>query len=208
MSDHQELADNVRVVIGALSQSYPGWLSTQENDLDLCQRADWDRLFPNGNLRTILMEHVWEHLTQDEADSAARLCFEFLAPGGYVRCAVPDGLFPNTEYQRIVQVGGPGPADHAAASHHVVYNWATLTDVFASAGFSVRLLEWWDENGVFHEEHWSADDGFIYRSRRFDHRNQHGRLGFTSLILDAVKPIGGRAAAMNRIGSGEIVHGQ
>ena len=188
MNDRQELAGNDRVVIGASSQSYPGWLSTQEDDLDLRQRADWDRLFPEGNLRTILMEHVWEHLTRDEANRAARLCFDFLAPSGHVRCAVPDGLFPKAEYQRIVQIGGPGPADHPAASHRVLYTAPTLTEVFASAGFSVRLLEWWDETGVFHEEPWDAEDGFIYRSRRFDHRNRHGRLGFTSLILDAVRP--------------------
>ncbi|CAI8987667.1 Glutamine amidotransferase type-2 domain-containing protein [Bacillus sp. IT-79MI2] len=29
--------------------------------------------------------------------------------------------------------------------------------------------------------------GFIYRSKRFDHRNQDGKLGFVSLIVDAVK---------------------
>ena len=208
MSDDELPARYDRIVIGASSQSYPGWLRTQEDDLDLCQRADWNRLFPNGNLKTILMEHVWEHLTPDGARCAAHLCHDFLAPGGRVRCAVPDGLFPDAEYQRTVRVGGLGPNELPAAGHRVVYTATTLTEVFASAGFSVRPLEWWDEQGVFHQQPWNAEDGFIYRSSRFDHRNQHGRLGFTSLILDAIKPSACTATAGTSISSGEMVHGQ
>jgi len=167
---------------------YAGWLPTQQEELDLRDPADWARMFPDGGLRAILMEHVFEHLDADEAIVAARNCFAALAPGGYVRLAVPDGFFPNAAYQQLVQVGGPGPADHPAASHRVVYTCETLPPVFANAGFAVRLLEWWDRDGVFHAEPWDERDGFIYRSARFDHRNQDGTLGFTSLIVDAVKP--------------------
>ncbi|HEV2073500.1 MAG TPA: hypothetical protein VGR29_07640 [Thermomicrobiales bacterium] len=35
---------------------------------------------------------------------------------------------------------------------------------------------------------WDEREGFVYRSARFDHRNRDGRYGFTSLIIDAVKP--------------------
>ena len=72
---------------------------------------------------------------------------------------------------RIVQVGGPGPADHPAASHKVVYTLNALSDVFASAGFKVVPLEWCDDDGRFHATDWDERDGFIYRSARFDHRN-------------------------------------
>lgn len=180
--------DPIRLIIGASSQSYAGWIQTQQTDLDLVRRADWERFALPGGVQAVLMEHVWEHLAPDDAIGAAANCFEFLAPGGYVRCAVPDGLFPNLDYQRIVQVGGPGPADHPAASHKVVYDFRTLAPVFEAAGFEVRLLEWWDDAGVFHTRPWNERDGFIYRSARFDHRNQNGALGFTSLIVDAVKP--------------------
>jgi len=63
-----------------------------------------------------------------------------------------------------------------------------LSRVFVQAGFDVRLLEWWDEHGKFHAEPWHERDGFVYRSLRFDQRNENGSLVFTSLILDAVKP--------------------
>jgi predicted SAM-dependent methyltransferase len=60
--------------------------------------------------------------------------------------------------------------------------------MFESAGFEVQLLEYCDENGEFHYNYWDEAKGFIYRSKRFDHRNQNGQLGFVSLILDAIKP--------------------
>lgn len=111
-----------------------------------------------------------------------------LTTGGFFRCAVPDELFPDAKYQRTVQVGGPGPADHPAASHKVVYDYRTLPEVFVVVGFEVRLQEWWDEEGDFHAETWDEREGFIYRSARFDHRNCGDRYGFTSLIVDAIKP--------------------
>ncbi|MEK5032455.1 hypothetical protein MKY96_13470 [Paenibacillus sp. FSL R7-0302] len=47
------------------------------------------------------------------------------------------------------------------------------------------------ELNLLNEEEWAnrfkKSGGFIYRSRRFDHRNTEGRLGFVSLIVDAVK---------------------
>jgi predicted SAM-dependent methyltransferase len=60
--------------------------------------------------------------------------------------------------------------------------------VYQHAGFDAKLNEWCDESGGFHTIDWDKRDGFIYRSSRFDHRNQDGQLGFVSLIIDAVKP--------------------
>lgn len=60
--------------------------------------------------------------------------------------------------------------------------------MFEEAGFEVQILEYCDEDGQFHYEPWDEQDGYIYRSRRFDHRNENGQLGFVSLIVDAIKP--------------------
>ncbi|MGF2717026.1 class I SAM-dependent methyltransferase, partial [Bacillus cereus] len=59
--------------------------------------------------------------------------------------------------------------------------------MFEVAGFQVKLLEYCDENGEFQYNDWNEQGGFIYRSKRFDYRNQDGKLGFASLIVDAVK---------------------
>lgn len=177
----------MKMIVGASSQSYPGWISTQEDELNLLNGSNWDKLFANKKIDAILAEHVWEHLSFQEGVEAAGNCYDFLKPGGYIRCAVPDGFFRNEGYQNLVQVGGPGPKDHPAASHKIVHNYKTLTKMFEKAGFHVQLLEYCDEKGSFHFHEWNPERGMIYRSCRFDHRNKDGELGFVSLIVDAFK---------------------
>lgn len=109
----------------------------------------------------------------------------------YIRCAVPDGFFPDEDYQTGVQVGGPGPKNHPAVSHKIVHNYKTISSMFEKAGFNVSLLEYCDEKGEFHYNEWDENQGFIYRSKRFDHRNKDGNLGFVSLIVDVIKPLEG-----------------
>lgn len=183
----EEITEPIKIIVGASSQSYPGWIQTQEDELNLLSRSDWESSFKSRKIRTILAEHVWEHLTYEEGIEAARICYEFLEPQGYIRCAVPDAFFQNEWYQNIVKIGGPGPTDHPAASHKIVHNYRTLTSMFEEAGFKVKLLEYCDESGEFHFNDWNPEDGFIYRSFRFDHRNKNNELGFVSLIVDALK---------------------
>ncbi|CAG7639235.1 class I SAM-dependent methyltransferase [Paenibacillus allorhizosphaerae] len=183
----------LKVVIGAGSFAktnplFTDWLLTEEEQLNLLKRTDWKEKFDPNSIAAILAEHVWEHLTLNEGMEAAQICYEFLKPGGYVRCAVPDGYFPNDEYQHMVQIGGPGPTDHPAAGHKMVHNYKTISTMFIAAGFEVNLLEYCDENGMFRCREWDETQGFIYRSKRFDHRNKGGQLGFVSLIIDATKP--------------------
>lgn len=177
----------LRIIIGAGEQKWVGWVPTHQDQLDLLKPEDWALRFQTRLADAFLCEHVWEHLTEAEGRNAACLCYRYLKPGGYLRCAVPDAYFPNSEYQHIVQVGGPGPKDHPAADHKMVYDYKLLSDVFEVAGFKVDLLEYCDEKGRFHYNQWSPEDGPIYRSLRSDHRNANGQLGFVSLIIDAHK---------------------
>ncbi|WP_127585400.1 class I SAM-dependent methyltransferase [Paenibacillus koleovorans] len=179
----------MKVVLGAGRTKYEGWLSTQEEELNLLASEDWNRLFTEESIDALLAEHVWEHLTYEEGGVAANHCFQFLKPGGYIRCAVPDKNFRNEWYQQMVQIGGPGPADHPAASHKIVYDAKTFVQVFAKAGFEVSLLEYCDEDGDFHYTHWNEADGRIGRSFRFDTRNSKESLGMVSIIVDAKKPL-------------------
>jgi predicted SAM-dependent methyltransferase len=183
----------LRIIIGAGEQRWDGWIATHREQLDLLRRDEWVANFGARRIDALLCEHVWEHLTEQQGRLAAAICFEFLKPGGYLRCAVPDANFPDPEYQRTVRVGGPGPATHPAADHKIVYDYRRFTALFADAGFAVELLEYCDEHGRFHFTYWDPADGPIYRSLRTDHRNQHGKLGMVSLILDARKPSAARA---------------
>lgn len=177
----------MKVVIGAEKTCFDGWICTQESELDVLSRADFERLFADEKPCAFLAEHVWEHMTLDEGIAAAKNCYDFLAVGGYIRVAVPDKNFRNEQYQNLVKVGGNGDPNHPAFSHKIVYDYKTLCRVFERAGFAVELLEYCDENGVFHYKYWNEADGKIGRSLRFDTRNTPENLGMVSIIIDAKK---------------------
>ncbi len=174
-----------RIVVGSSGVFPPGWIPTEIEFLNLLQRQDWQRFFSPGRLDAILAEHVWEHLTPADGAFAAKTCFDYLRPGGRLRLAVPDGFNPSPEYREWVRPGGSGAG---ADDHKVLYTHESITALLTGAGFKVELLEYYDAVGNFHFIDWNPADGMIHRSRRFDERNRDGRLGYTSLIVDASKP--------------------
>lgn len=176
---------SVKVVIGAGGKYDEGWIPTNIEYLNLLKEKDWKKYFKRGTIDALLAEHVWEHLTPEQGALAAKNCFEYLKSGGYLRVAVPDGLHPAPEYIEWVRIGGKGPGAH---DHKVLYTHETFGDLFESVGFKVNLLEYHDASGKFHFNDWDTKGGTITRSIRFDRRNQNGKLGYTSVILDAVKP--------------------
>lgn len=177
---------SLKLVIGASDVYDQGWINTDVEYLNLLVPEHWETYFHKNSIDAILAEHVWEHLTLDNAVVAAKYCFEYLKPGGYLRVAVPDGYHPNPDYIESVRPGGSGPG---AENHHVLYTYKTLPEVFTQAGFRVVLLEYFDADSQFHSVDWNPKDGKIYRSKRFEERNQNGELNYTSVILDAYKDV-------------------
>lgn len=189
MNSSNRKSDEIKLVIGAGEyNNNPGWIHTQEEELNVLDESAWQNRFDVHSINAILAEHVWEHLTYEEGVAAVKLCRTYLKPLGYIRCAVPDGYFSDESYQQMVQVGGPGPKDHPAASHQIVHTYQSIIRLFETAGYEVKLLEYCDENGEFHQEDWDGDDGVIFRSKKYDPRNQGDELVFPSLIIDAIKP--------------------
>ena len=178
----------LKVIIGAGQQRWEGWVATQRDELDLADADSWARFFGERRADALLCEHVLEHLTPEDAKRAARNAFAYLKPGGFIRVAVPDRHFPDEAYQKIVRVGGPGPADHPAADHKVVFGYRELAEIFAQAGFSVDLLEYHDEEGRFHGNEWEPEDAPVFRSSKLDPRNRGGTMAFPSIIIDAIRP--------------------
>lgn len=202
-----------RVVIGAWSRFDEGWIPTQRDFLDLTKPEDWQRFFQPNSVEAMLAEHVWEHLTPAEGLAAARTCYRYLKPSGYLRVAVPDGLHPDPDYIETVKAGASEPEsgessgaqsstaelDGNAANHKALYTHRSLKELFEAAGFRVTLYEYFDEAGQFHSEEWNRELGTIWRSKRFDPRNKNGKLtsvypgtlgdylSYSSIILDAVK---------------------
>ena len=179
-----------KIVVGSAERADAGWIPTEQEYLDLLVPADWQRYFKPGSIDAILAEHVWEHLTAEQGRTAAQTCYRYLKPGGYLRIAVPDGFNPDPQYQSWVCVGGASPGQ-IENGHQVLYTYLTLMEMLETAGFQVELYEYYDQGGAFHCVDFDVGKGKIWRSRRFDRRNQNGALGFASIVLDAIRPSNG-----------------
>lgn len=177
----------VKVVIGAGQTAFDGWIATQEDELNLLDETTFSNMFGEASVDCFLAEHIFEHLSYEQGTQAAATIYKYLKPGGQIRVAVPDANFKNAWYHNMCKPGGPGPLDHPAFTHQVFYDYRRLQQVFSRAGFVCKLLEWCDENGEFHFVYYDLDKGKIGRSLRFDTRNQDGKLGMVSLVMDAVK---------------------
>lgn len=176
--------EELKVVIGS-GQRYTGkWIPSEAHFLDLLKPKTWLKYFQEGQIDALLAEHVWEHLTPEQGKIAANTCNLFLKKDGRLRVAVPDGFHPNKEYIDYVKVGGHG---YGSDDHKVLYNYKSFGLLFSESGFKIETLEYFDEDGQFHSKNWTNEDGYIYRSIRYDDRNQDGNPNYTSLIIDAIK---------------------
>ena len=161
------------------------WFNTDKTTLDITQLNEWKRYLKFLKTDNVFAEHVWEHLTPEQADASNKNIYQCLKSGGRFRVAVPDGFNPDAAYINHVKVGGIGPG---ADDHKILYNYKTMKASLEKIGFKVELLEYWDEHGKFHYTDWDLEHGKVLRSRRFDKRNENGELKYTSLIIDAIKP--------------------
>ena len=167
------------------SPEYQEWVCIDKEILDITNEQNWlNFVGGKSTLDNILAEHVWEHLTDEDTQLANKNCFEFLKPGGRLRIAVPDGYNPDKEYVERVKPGGSGLGSE---DHKVLYNFEIMQERLSKAGFHVELVEYWKKDGEFVANEWDAKEGFIKRSKKFDPRNQSGKLNYTSLIVDAIK---------------------
>ena len=168
---------------GGTNKDY-SWYATDMENLDITKEIDWRKLLFICRLDNIMAEHVWEHLTDADMELANKNCFKYLKKHGVLRLAVPDGYHPDKEYIEYVKPGGTGAG---ADDHKILLNYNIMKERLEKAGFAVKLLEYWDEQGNFHFTDWTDEGGHIIRSKRYDLRNKNGILNYTSLIVDAVK---------------------
>lgn len=180
-----------KVVIGSGGVYQKGWIPTNMETIRITVEKDWAKYFKEGSIDIVLAEHVWEHLTEKESENSARIIHKYLKKGGCFRIAVPDGYHPNPNYIKGVDVSKDPKKLLLPESHKVLYNYKTLSSVFENAGFKVKLLEYFDENGDFQFNEWNAEEGMIYRSLRYKNLRKDvsifGMQDYTSLILDVTK---------------------
>lgn len=176
--------ESINLVVGASGVFDSNWIPSDINYLNILNKSDWQSYFELESIDGILSEHVWEHLTIEEGEEAARNCYSYLKTNAYIRVAVPDGYHPDKDYIDNVKIGGSGAG---ADDHKVLYTYKSLSTVFEKAGFKVEYLEYYDEYGVFHKKYWDRNKGMIHRSADNDKRNKQDKYQYTSIIIDAKK---------------------
>ncbi|WP_336883644.1 SAM-dependent methyltransferase [Priestia koreensis] len=170
----------------------PSWIHTQTEEPNLLDANTWRTTFDKNSIKAILAEHVKMNLTYEEGIKAAKLCFPYLQPFGYIRCSVPDGYCPDPSYQHTLQTQHFNSQSHTADHYKTLHNYHTLTRMFERAGYEVHLLKYFDEDGVLHQNEWTDTEGVTFCPKKNDRSYARGRIVFPSLIVSAVKPRGNK----------------
>jgi len=176
--------NKINLIIGSGGTSYKNWIKSNIETINLLEKKSFDLFFKLDSIDTILCEHVFEHLTYEQGKIAVGNIYLYLKKGGFARLAVPDGNHPSQDYIKWVRPGGAGDG---ASDHKILYNYKSFSEIFINQGFKVKILEYYDENGIFHHQQWNSEDGFIHRSRDNDKRNVNGQINYSSIIIDAMK---------------------
>jgi predicted SAM-dependent methyltransferase len=184
-------ANDLKIIVGAALTAQEGWISTNEQWLDITNEKDWKRFFESKKIiKNILAEHVFEHLSENEADITLKIMKNYLVNGGKVRIAVPDGNNPNEEYLKNVGIKGIGPD---ASDHKQLYTSEKLVSLFLKNGFEVDVVEGYISDGRLIQKNYSDSEGYVMRSRKNYNKNLNSNWGFkdsaTSLIVDGILKI-------------------
>jgi predicted SAM-dependent methyltransferase len=172
---------DIKLIVGAGPTKYKGWFSTDIATLDVTNENHFNRYFKNKKINRILAEHVLEHLSTSDLIAMGKNFFKYSTENVNIRIAVPDGYHPDKTYIEYVRPGGIG---EGADDHKHLFTYISLSQLFESFGFKTKLVDFWDEKSIFHNNYSNDDKGFIIRSFLNDKRNSDGKPHYTSLIID------------------------
>lgn len=182
-------AKTFKIIVGAAETYQEGWYSTNEQWLDITNGEHWKNMFTGKVCLThVVAEHVFEHLTYEEAGRALKHIYDHMLSGGRVRVAVPDGYNPDLVYLEHVGIGGIGDD---AADHKQLLNVEVLSGLIEAVGFKANHLEGYDAEGALVQVDYSMQDGYVMRSRMHNDAKVKAKWAFpdadTSLIVEGVK---------------------
>lgn len=151
-------AKEPKLQIGFGSNSLEGWLNTGISYMESKHGAYMDAgqpfPLPDASINYVFSEHLFEHLTYQQAQNMLKESYRVLKPGGVIRIATPDlrfllGLYQDPEkplHKEYIaftaQNGGLPPTAvyvinrfHTAWGHQIIYDKETLSEALRQAGF-------------------------------------------------------------------------
>lgn len=175
-----------KVILGAAEINQSGWLSTNEQWLDITKRKDWIDIFrKRKKIVATVSERFCQHLTYREMCLVLDNINEFSNANVHIRVAVPDGCNPNHEYIGKVTICGTG--DYAT-DHKQLLDVNIFFCALESKGFKPALVEGYSEDCTLIQSSWTSKFGFILRSRQNKGISNWDFIDAdTSPIVDAIK---------------------
>jgi len=174
---------SINIILGAGETKYSGWFSTNINSIDVTKEKDFERFFCHKRIDKVLVEHVLEHLTEEQILLMIKNLLKYSNNELTVRIAVPDGFHAHSDYINMVKPGGYGCGSD---DHKHLFNYQSLSNIFVPYRFTAELIEYWDEGKQFHSNYKNDDNGFVSRTFLHDERNFDGIPHYTSLIIDFI----------------------
>jgi predicted SAM-dependent methyltransferase len=153
----------IRIIAGSSGTRQSGWIATEKEFFDLTSRESMSRFLGRAKIDRLLLEHVLEHLTEDEVSAFLREVSTLLEPDALIRIAVPDAYHPSPWYRAEMGVGGREPG---AEDHKTFWSVDSLSSIAVNNGFKVEPIEYFDGRGIFHSRFYDEDDGYVARSSR------------------------------------------
>lgn len=181
---YQSRVKVIKLVVGAGGTHFKDWFSTDIATLNLMKESDFKLYFSEKKIDMVQAEHVLEHIGDSDLELIIANLYKFCNDGARIRIAVPDGFHGDPGYISRVKPGGTGAGAH---DHRQLFNYKSLCEKFERHGFKTKPVEYWDENGVFHQGYVNDEFGYISRSLINDDRNVGGKPIYTSLIVDIFK---------------------
>lgn len=171
----------INLIVGSGGTKLNGWFATDIHTLNLTKESDFRKYFKNRKIKKILAEHVLEHLTNQDLELMLENFSSYCSSECNIRIAVPDGFHKDETYIKYVKPGGTG---EGAIDHKNLFNYKSLSALFAVKGFKANVIEYWDEYGKFNSSYINDENGIVHRSFINDARNLNGKPNYTSLIID------------------------
>ena len=171
-------AGKIKIVLGAGTTHYDGWIATDLPHFNILEKKDWDFFFTNQKIDNLLAEHVLEHLTETEVEKVIHLSSQYLAPGGIFRIAVPDSNHIHPTYLENILP----PAD----GHQSTWTFGTFQKILLHEGYDADPLEYYTDDGIFKAKDFDFKNGVITRSKIKGYKNSVIP-DYSSLIIDCIK---------------------